>query len=164
MCTTLERTNHQRKATFLLIFCNCSSLCKANIHMCLISQSVYRTEITYANLRDRTAFSVSNSTTFFSLTCTQDPKKCIKTAFTCPHWNTINEQRTRNGRNSLSKEKVNSQVAKTPSHTAETRQVSLSKAWPATHTHPMALSPSAPYLRTTREASFTLETLLSFGQ
>jgi len=126
----------------------CGSLVRAK-HYFIIS----------ANLRDRTAFSVSSSTIFSSLTCNQGSKKCINTALTCPLWNTMNGQRTRNGRNSLSKEKVNCQVVKTPSHTAETRQVSLSKAQPATHTHLMALSPSAPDLRTTRDASFTLWTL-----
>lgn len=128
----------------------------ATTHMWLVSQSAYRTlPLPISGTEQHFLFPVQLP--FFIKLRPRIQKE--NASFTCPLWNTMNAQSARNGRNSLSKEKVNRQVVKTPSHTAETRQVSLSKAWPATHTHPMALSPSAPDLRTTRDASLRLQTL-----
>lgn len=95
------------------------------------------------NLRCRIAFSASSSTIISSLTYNQESKRktSINAPITCPFWNTVNAQSTRKDRNPLSKEKVNCHVAQTHTHTAETRQAGLSKAWPATHPHSMALRP-----------------------
>lgn len=118
----------------------------ATTHMWLVGQSAYRTlPLPISGTEQHFLFPVQLPF-FIKL---QPRIQTENASLTCSLWNTMIEQSARNGRNSLSKEKANCQVVKTPSHTAEARQASLSKAWSATHTHTIALSPSAPDLRTT---------------